>query len=275
LRAQQLATDLRIPAVECVQQLFAEPQLDAIIILQNHWYGSVPIELALIRQKSILCLSQISAELPIDKLKDWHERSSKLGLSIIFGFTRRYAPATIRLQELLASKLGRIRELELCIPMYRNTSHPSASHHSNLNISSPFLEGVDWCRHLFKRKMQLLTAQDVSTTFATPCMAEILVPAWDAVPEAHLKINQYIPLAGDENPSWKATVKCEHGQAELSGYRRISWQSGTESAREELLAERSALELLLDLFCRRMLSGLVPLPDLGDLIRARELFPNP
>ena len=64
LRAQQLATDLRIPAVECVQQLFAEPQLDAIIILQNHWYGSVPIELALIRQKSILCLSQISAELP-------------------------------------------------------------------------------------------------------------------------------------------------------------------------------------------------------------------
>jgi hypothetical protein len=58
--------------------------------------------------------------------------------------------------------------------------------------------------------------------------------------------------------------------AELQGHDQISWQSGGTQADERLGGERSAGELVLDLFARRVRGGLIPLAELSLGLRSLE-----
>jgi hypothetical protein len=71
-------------------------------------------------------------------------------------------------------------------------------------------------------------------------------------------------------PLIRARVVCERGVAELRGHDQISWQSGGTQADERLGGERSAGELVLDLFARRVRGGLIPLAELSLGLRSQE-----
>lgn len=309
LRAQQLATDMRISAMHSLHQMLSQPDLDAVLILNRHWFDSLPLELCLERQKSLLYLAPFPNDISLEKLRAWHHLSGNLGMSVILGLTRRYTPSTIRLQELLASRLGYLREIRIKLPAPQIPSSGDGvfRQEGSGEISTPLIQAIDWCRHLIKRKLVPLSV--IPSVHRLGCGSEpahmvLRAPAWDTIPEVLISIDQSgteltsqeTSIASspksttskatssksvvDNTPAldptqWKIEVFCDYGSAEIGSLRRISWKFGTEHCMEELLAERSALELLLDLFCRRLLSALVPLPDLGDLIRAREVLAHP
>jgi predicted dehydrogenase len=81
-------------------------------------------------------------------------------------------------------------------------------------------------------------------------------------------------LTADSSRPWVPDIRlsCERGGAELSSTTRISWQrTSAEPIRETLTADRSEEEIMLDIFCRRVVGGLVPVADLNDIIRPIQL----
>ena len=82
-------------------------------------------------------------------------------------------------------------------------------------------------------------------------------------------------LAADVSKRWVPVIKlrCEAGSAELSSTSQISWQlNSAEPTHETLHADRSEEEIMLDIFCRRVVGGLVPVADMSDIIRPIQLL---
>jgi len=82
-------------------------------------------------------------------------------------------------------------------------------------------------------------------------------------------------LTADASTPWVPVVKldCEGGSAELTSTTQISWQlSSAKPTHETLNADRSEEEIMLDIFCRRVVGGLVPVADMSDIIRPIQLL---
>ncbi|NQV28035.1 MAG: Gfo/Idh/MocA family oxidoreductase [Rhodopirellula sp.] len=68
---------------------------------------------------------------------------------------------------------------------------------------------------------------------------------------------------------------CERGTAALNSATQITWQtSSPEPIHETLTADRSEEEIMLDIFCRRVVGGLVPVADLNDILKPFLLLRN-
>ena len=82
-------------------------------------------------------------------------------------------------------------------------------------------------------------------------------------------------LAADVSKRWVPVIKlrCEAGRAELNSTSQISWQlNSAEPTHETLNTDRSEEEIMLDIFCRRVVGGLVPVADMSDIIRPIQLL---
>ncbi|MFT4559121.1 MAG: putative dehydrogenase [Planctomycetaceae bacterium] len=82
-------------------------------------------------------------------------------------------------------------------------------------------------------------------------------------------------LATDVSQRWMPEVemRCEYGSAKLNSTTELSWQpDSAESIRENLTVDRSEEEIMLDIFCRRVVGGLIPVADLNDIIRPIQLL---
>ena len=82
-------------------------------------------------------------------------------------------------------------------------------------------------------------------------------------------------LEADDAQPWipEIRLRCERGSAVLNSTTKLSWQlEATERTHETLNADRSEEEIMLDIFCRRVVGGLVPVADLNDLLRPIQLL---
>ncbi len=71
---------------------------------------------------------------------------------------------------------------------------------------------------------------------------------------------------------WSIRVQCERGEAHLAGETQILWQTASEKADEQLQSDRTAEQVLLDLFLRRVVGGVVPIPSWAELAEACRLW---
>ena len=74
-------------------------------------------------------------------------------------------------------------------------------------------------------------------------------------------------------------IECESGCAKVQSRVELSWQAKTEASEilgevnaEVLVSERQEHEVMLDLFCRRVVGGLIPIADFNDLHHAAKLL---
>jgi hypothetical protein len=70
----------------------------------------------------------------------------------------------------------------------------------------------------------------------------------------------------------KYEVECERGSATLSSADRITWSADSGPVDETLTSDRPDVEVMLDQFCRRVVGGLIPVADVGDLCRGANLL---
>jgi predicted dehydrogenase len=139
-RAAEVAQ--RWPARTCdgFRALAQSEDIDALMLLSARWYGALPILAACEAGKAIYCAAAL--DLDTAGAEQVRERVREAGVAFMAEFPCRLAPATLRLKELMATRLGRPRLL-FCNRRHTAQSNGTESVASDMR---QLIEMVDWCR---------------------------------------------------------------------------------------------------------------------------------
>ncbi|HWL07982.1 MAG TPA: hypothetical protein VNQ76_06250, partial [Planctomicrobium sp.] len=136
------------------------------------------------------------------------------------------------------------------------------------------LQVLDWCSSVVQSEC-LSVHSDSSGT-------DIRLQYWrkqrDGAPvTVHLRWKQNETTeAASLFPIIDCQIRCLRGQVHLTSESALSWEQSepigeTSPQTESLQSDRTAEELMYNLFGRRLVGGLVPVPDISDLIRAHAI----
>ena len=104
-RAEQIGREFQAVVVDGYRSLSNREDIDAVLMLGTGWYGALPILAACDAGKAVYCAAAL--DLDFDRLRDVKERLDESGIAFMAELPRRHAPATLRLKELIATKLGK------------------------------------------------------------------------------------------------------------------------------------------------------------------------
>ena len=129
--AEQAAREFQATVVDGFRALTAREDVDANLMLSSEWFGPLPILAACEYGKAVYC----AAALDIDpqRAKLVKARVENAGVAFMAEFPRRTMPATLRLKELIATRLGKPRLL-FCHARQR----PGDQHHGPTSIDRLF-----------------------------------------------------------------------------------------------------------------------------------------
>ncbi|MDA7949918.1 MAG: Gfo/Idh/MocA family oxidoreductase [Pirellulaceae bacterium] len=159
-RAEQTAREFNAEATSGFRNLIKRTDIDAILMLGSQWFGALPIFTACDYGKAVY--SNLFLDLSPDRAQALKSRITDSGISFMSELPRRLAPATLRLQELMATKLGK-PQLLFCHQRIPSTKLHSPAH-QRLNqkpywpgVTRSLLEMIDWCCNLVSAKPYSIT----------------------------------------------------------------------------------------------------------------------
>lgn len=269
--SDQTAAELQCEPAYGLLTVMERPDVRALLILDSAWYGTVPAEFACRVGKPAFLAG---------RLTDWISRAREIlplaaesGTTLMPDFGHRYTPATSRLKELIATRLGRPDAVTVKARV-RPSALMAVAPGTPVDVREAWLKSLDWACHLTGTapvEVRLteagppgdfgIVAQEVSIGFRRSV-------AGGAPATARVILDQS-PAAA---PAWFAEVRCRKGIARLEGDTCIDWEDATEKRSESLVGERNDVEVMLDHFSRRVVGGLIPVPTLDDLWRAVRLL---
>lgn len=142
--AENAVTEFQADPVDGVEALVNRDDIDAVLILEQTWLGHLPALSACQAGKAIYWASGLDFDPVGDAVfRDCVEES---GIAFMASFPRRFAPATLRLKELIATSLGQPRLL-FC---HRRISSPEQQtlEQSRSHMRSELIELIDWCSYV-------------------------------------------------------------------------------------------------------------------------------
>ena len=269
-RAEQAAREMNARVVGGVAALAGRVDVQALLLLDAGWQGAATLRLLSDCRKPILLATQVDAT--SSELLRFHQQAVSHGVTVMPAFPHRCTPASNRLQELMATQLGRPLRAEIAISPASLQLLPFATEADFGGQlpppQNPLLDWADWCHYLFRATPQQVTrredGQGVRLDFPPLDRDGSATP----VRVADLSLCPIAPVA-DQPLLDEVRLNCERGEARLLGPTSIEWTAEGSQQIEELTAERTETEVLLDHFCRRVVGGLIPVPSLDDLIRAQ------
>ncbi len=102
--AENVAREFGARSFEGFREMLRHDEIDAALMLESDWYGTAPIHAACDFGKAIYCGREIDfAPEQAVELKNIVDRA---GIAFMAEFPRRFAPASLRLKELIATRLG-------------------------------------------------------------------------------------------------------------------------------------------------------------------------
>lgn len=283
-RADSAATEFQAVWSPGLCALLERPDLKAVLVLDSGWTAHLPTQLACARGKPVF-VAGASAIGP-RAIADLAAQAAESGTTVMPDLRLRYLPATLRLRELLATRLGRPRLIRL------ELSRHGESNSEGL-LQARLVELLDWCR-------AIVGTLPVSAVPARNGM--VGQGGWaatnghvnghgEAHAEALFEVLFAKPARGGDATRVEILrrgdaslvtpdpliaelrVECERGWAEICQTHAIRWQAtGGEETIESLADERDDLELMLDHFSRRVVGGLVPVPTFEDIRDAWQLL---
>jgi predicted dehydrogenase len=258
--------------------LLEREDVRALLVLDAAWYSGVPAQFACQVGKPAYLAGPLTRRLPVaDHLLI---RAARTGVTLMPDFGHRYTPATSRLRELTATRLG--RPLSILVDMEFPTYQPGGAETAP-GVREALAAAIDWCSNLVGTAAGVLRAE--FSTSREP-------GAGNGLTELHVEFRR--PAAGGESAvacirlgapgsptttppgadaaaGMRARVLCATGSAWLQGPQQIAWQAEGETVTESLVGDRPDVEVMLDHFSRRVVGGLIPVPTLEDLYRACQL----
>lgn len=288
--AEQVSSELRCQIAPGLMALVEREDVQALLVLDTAWYSGVPAQFACLVGKSAYLAGRLVPRLPLaDQLL---RRAAESGVTLMPDLGHRYTPATSRLRELIATRLG--RPLAMIVDVAASTEQP-ADQNAPLPAASRELLAVtiDWCTNIVstapavvrttaRTTMQASSDSD-SASGLNVCLIEIQIEfrppaAGGQATVACIRLNgasdpARVP-AGSETSAlaMQARVQCVKGTAWLEYSDQLTWESANEHASESLTSDRPDVEVMLDHFTRRVVGGLIPVPTLEDLCRAHRLI---
>lgn len=217
------------PAVyRSVSKLAARRALDACVVLAPGWSGLWSARRIADEGVPVLWLANWPTG-PSDDESPW--AFAGVGRDLITpGLRLRYLPATLRLRELIATEMGDVQSVAI-----------------NLGSQWPKWELVDWSKWITSTRSRRSDLE-----------VQVSYTSENDLPE--------------KNRSTQAVIECEHGTAEWtpdssSASSSLRWRSHDQPdwSAVETSRDRTAEDVLLDLFFRRVAGGLIPLPSVDDV----------
>ena len=276
-RAQVAASEFGAKAMDGFRAVAAREDVEAILVLDPQWYGSVPILAACDAGKAVY----LGHSLPVEEgeIERIRHRVERAGVAFMAELLRRQSPATVRLKELIATRLGPPRLLfchhRLC-SVERGSGNPSGR--PARSILQELAELVDWCCYVVAKPAQwVIGTCHVHEAGAEPDYQVISLgfshtPEPGAGPVAQISCGRYFPASWQEaityRPLAALQVCCERGIAFVDLPSTVIWFDDAGRHQESLDQERPVGEQLLTQFYRAVTSLVRKNRDLEELCRA-------
>ena len=258
-RAKSVASEFTADVAPSLSQILCRPGVQGLLVLDPGWLGAGAL------QRIASCGKQIFLAHPA--LQQSHSLKAILKPAFASSTTSpppnpdqqcipelglRFTPSACRLRELIATRLGSVRSIQIECDLGSNCTE--------------LAHLVDWCisliappcKSMIRNPQRQLSERQIALEFP---------PLPFATESPYASLQQLPP--GDRVPRF--TIVCQRGTAIIANRTQISWTTSTERANESLADERSEIEILIDQFCRRAMGGLNPVGRLSEFLRAIEI----
>jgi hypothetical protein len=209
------AKALGVPYVEGLVEAMNDPNLDAVLLLDQQWFHGWPIEIACRLNKPVFCVPYLAGDLGHVEVVCQKVESAQLPL--YFDRPARANPVTRRLHKLVSSRVGPVR---------------LAFWHSTAEAYS-LADAIDWCLQLFPMpavQARLATIGDPDD----PVVETVLIDFGEGRGAQISRVLQQGRLT-------RAHVVAEHGTVDLQIPYRLAWSHRGRVYREKCLM-RATLE---------------------------------
>jgi predicted dehydrogenase len=275
-RAAQVARDFNASAVDGFRAMARREDVDAVLVLCRRWYGSLPVLAAADAGKAVFCCDGLDAD--PEEAARLRERIEAAGVTFMAEFPRRYAPATLRLKELIATSLGAPRLL-FCHSRRPMESSPRDEGDAETAAQHELVELVDWCRYVVGHDpVSVIGVAHGSRPGAFDGDYKMMSVDFSAGDDpaksviAQISCGQYMPAAWHEaitfRPPTALQVACERGIAFVDLPAGLVWFDQAGRHHETLESERPLGEALLLQFYRSVTSLVLKSSSLEDAYKA-------
>ncbi|MBP86385.1 MAG: dehydrogenase [Planctomycetaceae bacterium] len=279
-RAELVAREFGASAVDGYQAMAACPEIDAVLMLAPGWYGALPILAACDSGKAVYCAAAL--DLASDRIRDIKQRIEEAGIAFMAELPRRHMPATLRLKELIATRLGEPQLLFCHLRQRASEKYEQSPFNQTVTPETrDLIELVDWCRYVIGGEpasvLGVLHATDghgtndyamMSLDFSSPD-----APGTGAL--AQISCGEYMPVRWQEAISFRPPsalqVVCANGVAFIDLPSTLIWFDDAGRHMESLESERPVGEQLLSQFHRAVTSLVRKSGDLEDAYRAVQI----
>lgn len=277
MRAAQVADEFHADAIDGFQALARREDIDAVLVLSRQWFGALPILAACEAGKAIYCCTGLETD--VLRAAELKRRIEQSGVTFMAELSRRYAPATVRLKELIATRLGPPKLLfcHLRSPVER-TGNGRLGDARSSSIDA-LMELVDWCRYVVGRNPVSVVgishdggAGSFDSDYEMMSLDFSVCRSGNGSTIAQLSCGRYMPAAWHEasafRPPAALQVACENGIAFVDLPATLIWFDKAGRHQESLESERPIGETLLLQFYRNVTSLVRQASSLDDAHQA-------
>lgn len=262
VRAEQAAREWNAAPCDGFRTLTQRPDIDAILMLAPQWYGYLPIVAACEAGKAVYCTNAL--QLDREQARLVKQRVDEAGIAFMPEFPRRQSPATLRLKELIVTRLGQPRLL-FCharVPAEQQQGRPGC----NTSPTNHLMELVDWCRYVSGIEPTSVVGvrhgaaenpdEDDYQMMSLDFSQRERGPGTGIT--AQISCGRYMPSAWQEATAFRTPaalqVACENGIAFIDLPSTLVWFDNAGRHQESLDSERPVGELMLSQFHRSVTS---------------------
>lgn len=283
LLAEHAANDFQATCFDGYRALLDRQDIDAVLVLEPCWQGWLPMLAACDAGKAVFWAADLNFDDP--EAESVKARVDRSGVAFMAEFPRRFAPATLRLKELIATKLGQPKlvfchqRLPTPAPGKPTTAQRNGIGKTVQVADREQIELVDWCRYVVGRNpLNVYAREHWSGAQCDYRHLSMAFPAHAETPPvtAQISCGSYIPTAWHEAISFRAPsamqICCQHGVAFIDLPSTLVWFDEAGRHLESLDAEMSVGEQLLTQFHRAVTSLVRKVGDLEDAWRASQVL---
>ena len=148
--AENAASEFQADAVDGYEAMIQRDDIDAVLVLEQSWLGHLPALAACRAGKAIYWAGGSDFDPQTDA--PFRTCVEDSGIAFMSSFPKRFAPATLRLKELIATSLGQPRLLfchkRLSSPDKPATAAKPCKDSDRLQLRSELIEMIDWCSYV-------------------------------------------------------------------------------------------------------------------------------
>ena len=269
--AEQVASQFQATVHDGFRALTKRQDIDGVMLLSANYYGPTPIYAACDAGKAIYCAAAL--ELENQEAVRLRQKVEQAGIAFMAEFPCRLSPATLRLKELIATKLGKPLML-FC--NRRRTS--SAERTKRDHCTRDLVELIDWCRYIIDDEPSSLIAtghkklDSESYDYLSLSLDFSERESFGTGPLANIRCGNYVPEPLDESIAYRRPadlkVVCERGIVFIDLPNSVAWFDDAGQHLETLDHERPVGEHLLLHFHRAIESLVLKSSSLEDAHRA-------